>query len=288
MVFLFSNIGFLLFFSVLVNSTLADNIKPSEVIPYKNIHKSELDLHIFYPSKHKNSDQRSVIIFFHGGGWVKGNPKQFYGQSKYLASRGMVAISAEYRTSSKHNIEPKDCVEDAKSAVRWVRSHAKLLGINPEKIAVGGGSAGGHLAASTAFLKYFDNLDEDLSISSHPNALVLFNPVFDNGPKGFRHKDVKKYWRQFSPIDNIKTNPPPTIMFFGSLDKLIPVETIHRFKRLIELNGGRCDLFLYKNLGHGFFNQYDYNLETIKKTEDFLISIGFFEKNNRKEVMRGL
>ncbi|MDB4796380.1 alpha/beta hydrolase fold domain-containing protein, partial [Akkermansiaceae bacterium] len=109
----------------------------------------ELKLHVFNPEGHKASDSRPAIVFFFGGGWNGGSPKQFYPHSEHLASLGMVAISAEYRVKSRNKTTPMECVKDGNSAIRWVRSHAKELGINPDMIAAGGGSAGGHVAAAT-------------------------------------------------------------------------------------------------------------------------------------------
>ena len=77
----------------------------------------------------------AAIVFFFGGGWVGGTPKQFFPHCTYLASRGMVAISAEYRVKDRHGVTPLECVLDGKSAVRWVRAHASELGIDPTLIA---------------------------------------------------------------------------------------------------------------------------------------------------------
>ena len=86
----------------------------------------------------------------------------------------MVSILADYRVSSRNKTRPIRCLNDAKSAIRWVRKHSKNLGINPNRIIAGGGSAGGALAALTGTVSMFDEENEDLNISSKPNAMVLF------------------------------------------------------------------------------------------------------------------
>jgi len=151
---------------------------PDESLEYKTIGETRLKLHIFKPDVHKPSDKRPAIVFFFGGGWNSGSPSQFYPHCKYLASRGMVAMSAEYRVKSRNNTTPRECVKDGKSAVRWIRQRAEELGIDPGRIAAGGGSAGGHVAAATGTTRGFEEEGEDLRISSSPDALVLFNPVF--------------------------------------------------------------------------------------------------------------
>ena len=117
-----------------LNAQKAEKSEPDQQITYKEVGDSELQLHVFLPEGHKASDKRPAIVFFFGGGWNGGAPTQFYPHSEYFASRGIVAISAEYRTRKSHETSPQECVKDGKSAVRWVRTHAKKLGINPDFI----------------------------------------------------------------------------------------------------------------------------------------------------------
>ena len=253
-----------------------DDIKPDQIIEYKQTAETNLTLHVFFPPGHSGSDKDPAIVFFFGGGWVAGSPKQFYPQSKYLASRGMVSICADYRVSSRHHTPPMVCVKDGKSAIRWVRRHAEKLGIDPNRLAAGGGSAGGQVAAAVALDKGFNEEGEDLTISCRPDALVLFNPVIDNGPDGFGYDWVQKYWHEFSPIDNIRNNPPPTLFQVGTIDKHIPVETAERYNDEMTSVGGRCDLILYKDQPHGFFNGAKYT-ETLMEMDKFLVSLGYLK-----------
>jgi len=91
---------------------------PDQKLLYKQTPQGELKLHIFNPDGHSATDQAPAIVFFFGGGWNGGSPGQFYGQSEYLASRGMVAICPEYRVKGTHGTDPRCCVMDAKSAMR--------------------------------------------------------------------------------------------------------------------------------------------------------------------------
>ena len=195
------------------------------------------------------------MVFFFGGGWVGGTPKQFYPQCESLADRGIVAISAEYRVKSRHQTTPFECVKDGKSALRWVRKHAAQFGIDPDRIGAGGGSAGGHVAAAVATVPGLNEEKEDLSVSCLPNALVLFNPVYDNGPEGFGYAKVKDRYEGISPIHNLREGMPPTIVFLGAKDKLIPVSTGEKFRDQMRELGNRSELFVYPGQPHGFFNQ---------------------------------
>lgn len=258
---------------------------PSTVV-YKAVDGVQLKLHVFSPNQHHAGDARPAIVFFFGGGWNGGSPEQFYPQSERLSDRGMVAICAEYRVKSRHGVEPRTCVADGKSAMRWVRAHAQELGIDPDRIAAGGGSAGGHIAAAVATTDGFDEPGEDTSVSCRPDALVLFNPVFDNGPSGYGHERVKEYWREFSPLHNLDAQTPPTIVFLGSEDHLIPVETAEDYQQRMEANGVRCELQIYQGHEHGFFNQgrkHSQYAETLAETESFLGSLGFVSADNSQE-----
>lgn len=247
---------------------------PDQVIEYKTVEGKNLSLHVFKPQNHKAGDKTPAIVFFFGGGWNGGSPSQFYNQSRYLASRGIVAICAEYRTKKSHDVEPNVCVQDGKSAIRWVRAHASELGIDPNRLAAGGGSAGGHVAAATATVTQFNEPGEDTSVSCIPNALVLFNPVFDNSPKGYGYDRVKEYWQDFSPMHNLSKTTPPTTVFLGTKDNLVPVATAEAYKQKMEDLGIRCDLHLYEGMPHGFFNKTKYT-ETLIEADRFLTSLGY-------------
>jgi acetyl esterase len=279
-------IAVVLIFMVFTPVTFADtpqkDITPDEVIPYKIVagkdgYADALDLYIFNPDGHKAGDKKPVILFFFGGGWRSGEPEQFYPQSKYLASRGMVAICVEYRTATSHGTSPQECVRDGKSAIRWVRKHASKLGIDRDKLAAGGASAGGHVAAACGTVKGFNEEGEDTSISSRPDALVLFNPVYDNSSEGYGYDRVKEYWRQFSPMHNIDKDTPPTIVLLGTEDGEVPVATAEKYKELMEKAGRRCDLRLYKGQRHGFFNVKKFK-ETLLETDNFLVALGYLKK----------
>ncbi|NNC88686.1 MAG: alpha/beta hydrolase fold domain-containing protein [Akkermansiaceae bacterium] len=255
-------------------------ITPDETVAYKKAGDVTLRLHVFKPHGHKAGDRRPAMVFFFGGGWVGGSPSQFYPHCRHLAGKGMVAMAAEYRVKKQHRTTPIECVKDGKSAVRYIRKHAAELGIDPGKIAAGGGSAGGHVAAATGNLAGYDEEDEDQAVSSKPNLLVLFNPVFDNGPEdGWGHKTVADYWRKISPAHNLRKGAPPTVVFLGTEDKLIPVAVAERYKERMEAAGARCDLHLYEGAGHGFFNQSKeggkYYRQTVQTMDEFLASFGY-------------
>ena len=254
------------------------DIKAEKFI-YKQIDTTKLFLYVYHPADFRQDKALPAIVFFFGGGWVSGNIKQFEPHANYFASRGMISILADYRVRKRNKTSPFDAVMDAKSAIRFIRGNAVKLGIDPNKIIASGGSAGGHLAAATATLDGFNDPSDDLSVSPVPNALVLFNPVFDNGPGGYGYDRIGDRYKEFSPMENIKKNIPPAIVFFGTNDNTTTVKTAELFKKKMEDAGNRCDLFLYEGQKHGFFN-YDrnnskYYKETVYQADKFLISLGY-------------
>ncbi len=237
---------------------------------YKHASDADLKLWVFRAADHTDNVEASskelpaAIVFFFGGGWQNGTPGQFLPQAKYLQSRGITAILADYRVGSRHQVKAAACVEDAKSAVRWIRSHAEQLGIDPSRICSAGGSAGGHIACGTALLPGLEAEGEDLSISSVPNALALFNPVLMLAPlEGVDGDGVKLANlttrlgvepEAISPIHHVRADLPPTIIFHGTGDTTVPFASAAEFSKRMEANGNRCELKSFQHAPHGFFN----------------------------------
>ncbi len=250
----------------------------AETLIYKKVAERELKLFIEKPASWKTSDQRPAMVFFFGGGWVAGNASQFLKQSEYLATRGMVGIRVEYRTIPKGDKGPPlVCCADAKSALRYVRAHAGELGIDPQRIAAAGGSAGGHLAAFTGLVNGLDDPADDLRISCRPDALVLFNPVFNNGPGQWGHERVGDRYLEFSPAHHLSKDAPPAIVFLGDEDKLIPVSVVQDFEAGMKQAGARCETHIYPKAGHGFFNRDPHFTLTLIETDKFLASLGWLK-----------
>ena len=260
---------------------------------YKRASNSDLWIYRFDPpADDAENDQRPAVVLFFGGGWNGGKVDQFEKQAKYLARRGMVAFLADYRVKSRQRTAPDAAVADAKSAIRWVRSNAKRLKIDPDRIAAGGGSAGGHIAAATGMCDELDDPDEQNSpISSKSNALLLFNPVYDNGPKGYGYDRIKKWFPAISPAHNISEDDPPTIVFLGDNDRLIPVSTGQDFDRQLKEAGVRSELHIYENQGHGFFNARKNKnafVDTVLKTDAFLVLLGWLQGDADEQFLKSL
>jgi acetyl esterase/lipase len=249
---------------------------------YKTVGDTQLKLWIFSPATASNAP---AIVFFFGGGWSSGSPQQFEQQCRYLAKRGMVAITADYRVKTRHDAKPIQCVADARSAIRWVRSHAVQLGIDPHRIVAAGGSAGGHLAACTAVISEFDEKSEDATVSAEPNALVLFNPALvlaplpGMDPTGFGTRVPAERLgtepARISPVHHVKAGTPPTIIFHGRDDTTVPFKTVEAFATAMKRAGNRCELVGFDGQKHGFFNHEPFLTQTLEAADKFLVSLGY-------------
>jgi acetyl esterase/lipase len=234
-------------------------------------------LRVYERAADTDSKGRPAVVFFFGGGWNGRNIEQFHEQSVHLARKGMVTIIADYRVKNVNGTSPLKSLHDARSAMRFVRSQAKAWGVDPDRIAAGGGSAGGHLSAACYTADSLDDPQDDKSVSARPNLLLLFNPVIDNGPEGYGYDRVKEWFPAFSPMHGIRKGFPPTIFFLGTQDRLIPVATAENFREKIQAVGGRCDVHLYEGAGHGFFNQEKYRADIWPKVDAFLAAHGYLK-----------
>jgi acetyl esterase len=258
---------------------------------YKTATNAILKVHIFEPAD-GIAKGRPAIVFFFGGGWNGGSPRQFEEHCRHFASRGMMAMTADYRVRSRHGVKAVTCVTDAKSCIRWVRNNATRLGIDPDRIVAAGGSAGGHLAAATATIKAFDEPGEQGSgVSAVPNALVLFNPALVLAPLGDAGEDdfTRRLDKdrmgvdpmELSPAHHVERGTPPAIIFHGTADQTVPFKTAEVFCAAMKKAGNRCELVPFAGQGHGFFNNRRgdsrYYKETLKAADDFLVSIGYLQ-----------
>jgi len=264
------------------------DITKTEVI-YKTIGDVKLKMHIFDINDRDKTKPAPAVVFFFGGGWVGGNPEQFFPFCRHLAKKGIVAASAEYRIKSRHNTSPFECVADGKTAVRWIRQNAKSMAIDPNKIIAGGGSAGGHVAACTGAVSGFDDKNDDPNISSVPNLMILFNPVIDTSEKGYGHNKLGDRWKEISPLHHVKSGICPTIIFHGTADKTVPIQNQRDFTKLMTEAGNQCQLVEFQDKKHGFFNApkgvagKKGNIESYTKTlaemDNFLCRQGYIAKN---------
>ena len=281
-------IGVAVLVASLASSARANPIPPQQLTVdgatahvYKTIGGNQLRLHVFGPESATPQDRRPAIVFFFSGGWLEGSITQFVPQAHHFAERGMVAILVDYRVFGRHSTTPFEAIADAKSALRWVRAHATQLHVDPTRIVASGGSAGGHIALSAAVFSRFDEASEDRTISSKPNALVLFNPPVDTTHTWLGHLQERFGDRALegSPLHHLGPGLPPTLILHGKADTTAPFADVTQFCAAARAYGNQCQIVGYAGAKHGFFNPRHgdgkwFN-ETLRDADKFLIGLGY-------------
>ena len=291
-------IRFIISLSFILSASLTQGSQPyppkinsDSVHTYKSAEGHDLKIWVFNPTITNNSNAPAILFFF-GGGWNSGSPSQFVKYCELLSGRGMVGIVADYRVKSRHGVQAKTCVEDALDALRYITENATILGIDPMRIGVGGGSAGGHLAASLGTIHASD--------PAAPKVMALFNPAtvlapiaddLSDAPLGkyermnARYKAIEEHLRariglepvELSPFHHISSDSPPTIIFHGTNDKTVSYESAKLFASQMKKNGVIVELKTYKGAGHGFFNREPYFSRTAEELEAFLRGLGWLK-----------
>lgn len=209
------------------------------------------EIEIHFPKGHDASkDSRPAVIMFHGGGWSSGNRKQFRPFCQYLASRGLVAATVTYTLAKKSNTQgvsrKRVCIKDAKTAIRWYKQHANELGIDPQRIIAGGGSAGGHISLLATTNPGLNRPTDPKRYNTNVIAYLLFNPAFDLA-------DSKDSEATF--LHHVKADLPPSIVFYGSKDKWMRVGWKTTYQKMQSLGIKSTEVLIAEGQDHGFFNK---------------------------------
>ncbi len=230
---------------------------------------------------------RPAIVFIHGGSWKFGNKSQFHRQAAWLADRhDIFGACIEYRLSGEAQFPA--ALQDAKCAVRWVRSVAKRYGIDPKRVGVCGGSAGGHLSAmaatSNGVAKYEGN-GGHADFSSDVQLAVLYNGEFDmwdlvekgslidamNAFFGGPPEKIPAVYDEASPVKRATMDTPPMLFLHGDQDTCVSHEqAVAMVKRLGELKVP-AEVEIYKGKPHAWFNKDPDWRITVERVEPFLV-----------------
>jgi len=257
-----------------------------EIAVYKSENEFNLEAHIFRPADNSALEKKPAVVIFHGGGWSIGSPTWAFKDAKHYSELGLIGISGHYRLSNRRDITPIEAMQDAKDLILWLKMNADSLGIDKNKIAVAGWSAGAHLAASTAI--FADSLVNE-KISSKPNALLLNSPAVDLANESWFNKmlnDRSVSAASLSPLEFVVKGLPPTILLQGRDDTVTPLKGTQLFYDKMNECGNYCELWIYDNVGHLFTPSHlndrgqpkpdkEIQKKAVIKTDEFLKKIGF-------------
>ncbi len=262
---------------------------------YKQVDSVSLVVHIFHDPARANRGLKPAIAFFHGGGWAHGDPSEFFGACRRYAAMGFVTFSFQYRLSIDREgkvphpiLTPIECVKDARSAMRWVKSHAKEFNIDLQKIVAGGQSVGAHLVLSTAMIDGYNESTDDLSVSPTPNAILLYSGTVNTMEAWcdmLMGKQREQIW-SISPAHNVKKGLPPIAAFHGDDDNIVPIWTVMFFQNDMKSAGNYFELNRYPGRKHylgdideKFVKKYSrlFDDQVLLDTDRFLKQFGFIQ-----------
>ena len=203
-------------------------------VEYGRVSDRALLLDLYTPKDLK--EPAPLIMFIHGGGWRGGDKEDYKFYATHYAEQGYVVASIGYRLRDEA-LYPA-AVNDTKCALRWARAHAEKLNIDPERIGVLGGSAGGHLAMMIGYSSDIHRLEGTggwPDTSSHVKCVVdIYGPTDFTTEYGRTHELTTKFigksyedaphlYEEISPLLHVDENAPPTLILHGTLDDLVPI-----------------------------------------------------------------
>lgn len=249
---------------------------PGKSYVYKTSAGKPRQMEIYFPPNHDPLKAKVPgLILFHGGGWTGGSLSQFRTACAYFASRGLVCATAEYQMHSKADVaklhapesHKRVCITDAKSAIRWFKQKAPELGIDPQRIITGGGSAGGHISALATLNPGLNDPADPKDIDTSVVAYVWFNPAFSPDDAQDAEVDVLRY---------LNKDMAPAIAFFGTQDPWKKGWDT-AYAKLQSLGNTTTDLQLAEGASHSFFNKGPWQTVTLIAADRFLVQQGLLQ-----------
>lgn len=247
---------------------------------YKSVDGVALRLHVRAPAAKARTGAAPAMLFFFGGAWEVGTVTEFVEPARHFSDRGIVAILVDYRVFCRNGNSIAEEVADAKSAVRYVRQHAVALGVDPHRIVVAGGSAGGHLALATATIPGFEADGEDASTSSAPDLLALLYPCSDvttDDEKAYGGDAIAGHGKDVSPLYHLRGHLPPMLVVQGT-DDIVYQENKALCAQSAQL-GNACELVVFEGAPHGFFGPGGkWYAPGLRAMDEYLVKAGYLPR----------
>ena len=273
---------------------IIQNKQPDERCIYTQIDGLNLPMHLYFPKVHNTEELKPAVVLIHGGAWggrkdnSDWNGDYMNASARYFAMRGAVGINFSYRNVYNPRQEEKlfengpeliDLYADCLAALRYIRSNYKKIGVDVDKIAVIGDSAGGHLASCPGTLDILRGSDD-----IKPAFVVACNPITDlTDPKWFcyvgaktRHSEFEGMSREemaklVSPIYNITPSSSPMLVIHGTEDTVVSPSHSTKFYEELVKAGVECRLSLIEGAGHAFvLPEYYPDKKTVLKAIDII------------------
>ncbi len=231
------------------NPAVPPEIRHEPGLTYARAGGQELKLDLYFPPGHSRQDSRPILVLIHGGGWKSGSREDYRPYALKVAKAGYVVASLSYRLSGVAKFPAQ--IRDVNAALQFLGERSGEYGIDPERIVVMGGSAGGHLAMLAGYAReeadYRPEADADLKLVESPGKIGERKPyaiaaVFNfYGPSdlttpfarsqsvvsdliGSPYEEKQAVYLSASPMFRISSDDPPSLVVHGTLDDIVPVE----------------------------------------------------------------
>ena len=263
--------------SVLNADNQQGEVPKGKVYVYKKVNGVKCEMEIYFPRGDRVSKKPIPgIILFHGGGWGGGSRVAFAYQCNYFASRGMVAATVTYRLRTKEDraLLPEGqstkrvCIPDVKSAIRWFKQNAKELGVDPNRIVAGGGSAGGHISLLGTTNPGLNDPSDPKGIDTSVAAYVLFNPALSKSDAEDPDVDF---------LHHLKKDFGPAVVFFGRKDKWLKNGWEPAIAKMKGLGITSVQMKIAQGQTHAFFNKQPWKDITLIAADRFLSKLGYLQ-----------
>jgi acetyl esterase/lipase len=248
-------------------------------IPYGQIGERTLALDLLLPPPPRNT-LLPAVVWLHGGGWYSGNKRGVLtnGMLDDLPRAGFALASVDYRLAGEATFPAP--IHDVKAALRFLHAHGASLGIDPERIAIAGFSAGGHLAALAATSAGVSELEGVAGLPGHPPrvaaAIVLASPTdFLQNPRatdpaqnplaaagvpcgehmllGGPVLERVEGARMANPLRYIRPGMPPFLIVQGAADEIVPLSQAELLYEALRAAGADATLVVVEDGNHGFW-----------------------------------
>jgi pectinesterase len=238
-----------------------DRVKVEEGVVFGRGGGRELRCDVYTPLA--AAGPRPGLLLLHGGGWRRGDRSVMRGYGLRVGREGFVCVAAEYRLIGESPWPA--AIHDVKAALRWMRANASQLGIDPQKIAVSGNSAGGHLSlilAGTPGVPEFEGVGGNPAVSTEVAACIAYYapallysperelPEYLNFLFGAGYSEATA--KGASPLTHVSSSFPPTMLITGNKDELVPKEASFRMYQALFDAGVSTELHVYADAPHGF------------------------------------
>ena len=249
---------------------LPENITIHQDLEYAVADGESLKLDIYLPKDTKTAPP--LMVWIHGGGWKNGDKANVNSAILRLSGEGYAVASINYRLKDL-SIHPRN-IHDCKGAIRWLRNHASEYGFDPSRVAVGGGSAGGHLALLLGLSEGIEKLEGTVGGNTHQSSGVkaivdLYGPseltiMLEKSERFARsHSFIMEQLADASPLTYLTPGDPPVLILHGDNDKTVPVEQSHLLHKRYQNADLESELHIFEGVGHGgmvFSNENSYQL----------------------------